>query len=138
MTKNELVSFKVLLVEDDEGFRRSLAWLLRSKFPTFLFDEAANGSEALEKVESFSPNLVFMDIRLPGQNGLEITRKIKAVHPEINVIFLTSDDYPEYREAARECGAYCFLTKGSVMPQQILDGVEELWTKWQATCAQSV
>ena len=138
MTKNDPVSFKVLLVEDNEGFRRNLAELLKSKFPTLLLDEASNGIEAMEKVESFFPNLVFMDIKLPGQNGLEITRRIKAVHPDIYVVFLTSCDYPEYREAARQCGAHGFLIKGSTTSEQIQDGVEELWTKGKASCAQSV
>jgi DNA-binding NarL/FixJ family response regulator len=138
MTKNDPVSFKVLLVEDNEDFRRNLAELLKSKFPALLLDEASNGTEAMEKVESFFPNLVFMDIKLPGQNGLEITRRIKAVHPDIHVVFLTSFDYPEYREAARECGAHGFLIKGSTTSQQILDGVEELWTKRQVSCEQSV
>jgi len=101
MPKNHPVSFKVLLVEDDEGFRRSLASLLRPKFPSFLFDEAATGTEALEKVEGFLPHLVFMDIKLPGLNGLELTRQIKTLHPEIHVVMLTSCDSPEYREAAR-------------------------------------
>jgi len=138
MTKNDPVSSKVLLVEDNEGFRRNLAGLLKSEFPALLLDEASNGTEAMEKVESFFPNLVFMDIKLPGQNGLETTRRIKAVHPDIHVVFLASGDYPEYREAARECGARGFLIKGSTTPQQIQDGVEELWTKWQGSCEQSV
>ena len=138
MTKNDPVSFRVLLVEDNVGFRRNLAELLKSKFPTLLLDEASKGIEAMEKVESFIPNLVFMDIKLPGQNGLEITRRIKAVHPDIHVVFLTSCDYPEYREAARECGAHDFLIKGSTAAEQIQDRMEELWTKWKVLCAQSV
>jgi DNA-binding NarL/FixJ family response regulator len=138
MTKNDPVSFRVLLVEDNESFRRDLARLLKSRFPTLLLDEASNSIEAMEKVESFIPNLVFMDIKLPGQNGLEITRRIKAVHPDMNVLFLTSCDYPEYREAARGCGSLCFLIKESTTPKQILDGVEELWTKGQASCKESV
>ena len=138
MTENDPVSFKVLLVEDNEVFRHDLAGLLKSKFPALLLDEASNGTEAMEKVGSFFPNLVFMDIKLPGQNGLEITRRIKAVHPDIHVVFLTSCDYPEYREAARQCGAHGFLIKGSTTSEQIQDGVEELWTKGKASCAQSV
>jgi DNA-binding NarL/FixJ family response regulator len=132
------VSFKVMLVEDQEGFRRGLAELLRSRFPSMVLDEAANGSEAMEKLKNFLPQLIFMDIKLPGQNGLEITKRIKALHPDIDVIILTSYDFPEYREAARECGAYCFLSKGSSTADQIQDVVEELWTKWKASCAQSV
>ncbi len=82
MTKNDSVPFKVMLVEDDAGFRRILAETLRSKFPTIVLDEAVNGTEALEKVENFMPQLVIMDIQLPGQNGLEITREIKTLYPE--------------------------------------------------------
>ena len=129
MRGEDSVPFKVLLVEDNHGFRRSLALLLRAIFPTFLLDEAADGIEALEKVQSFLPQLIFMDIKLPGQNGLEITREIKTLHPDINVIILTGYDSPEYREAARACGAYYFLGKGSSTSQQIQDVVEGLWTK---------
>ena len=131
MSGMDPVSFKVRLVEDQEGFRRGLAELLRSRFPSMVLDEAANGSEAMEKLKNFLPQLIFMDIKLPGQNGLEITKRIKALHPDINVIILTSYDFPEYREAARECGADCFLSKGSSTADQIQDVVEELWTKWK-------
>ena len=131
MSVKDSVPFKVMLVEDDEGFRSSLAGLLKSRFPSMVLDEAADGTEAMEKAKSFLPQLIFMDIKLPGQNGLEITKRIKALHPDINVIILTSYDFPEYREAARECGANCFLSKGSSTADQIQDVVEELWTKWK-------
>jgi DNA-binding NarL/FixJ family response regulator len=132
MSGKECVSFKVMLVEDDDGFRSSLAGLLTSRFPGILLDEAANGSEAMEKVESFLPHLIFMDIKLPDQNGLVITRRVKAFHPEIHIIMLTSYDFPEYREAARASGAYGFLSKGSSTAEEIQDLVEGLWTKCAA------
>jgi len=125
----ECRGFKVMLVEDDDGFRRSLASLLTSRFPGILLDEAANGSEAMERVESFLPHLIFMDIKLPDQNGLVITRSVKALHPEIHVIMLTSYDFPEYREAAHASGAYGFLSKGSSTAEEIQDLVEGLWTR---------
>ncbi|MGE5841563.1 MAG: response regulator transcription factor [Deltaproteobacteria bacterium] len=124
-------SFKVMLIEDDDGFRRSVAETLTTRFPSVLLYEAADSSEAMEKVNSFLPQLVFMDIRLPGQNGLELTRQIKALHPEIHVVMLTNYDFPEYREAAHECGAHCFLSKGSLTTHQIHDVVKELWEKWE-------
>jgi len=138
MSAKDSVPFKVLLVEDNEAFRRSLAGFLRARFPSIVIAEAADGTEAMEEVESFLPHLIFMDIKLPEQNGLEITKRIKALHPDINVVFLTSYDYPEYREAARACGAYYFLGKGSSTSQQIQDVVEELWTKWKTSWVQSV
>ena len=138
MSGMDSVSFKVMLVEDQEGFRRGLAELLRSRFPSMVLDEAANGSEAMEKLKNFLPQLIFMDIKLPGQNGLELTRQIKTLYPEIRVVMLTNHDLPEYREAARECGAHCFLSKGSVMIHQVHDVVEELWTEWKTSWMPSV
>jgi CheY-like chemotaxis protein len=130
--------FKVMLVEDDEGFRHSLAGILRSRFSSITLKEAADGTEAMEKVKSFLPQLIFMDIKLPGQNGLEITRRIKALHPDIDVVFLTGYDFPEYRNAARECGAYCFLSKGLSTADEIQGVVEELWKKWKPSWVQTV
>jgi DNA-binding NarL/FixJ family response regulator len=130
--------FKVMLVEDDEGFRRSLAGILRSRFSSITLEEAADGTEAMEKVKSFPPQVIFMDIKLPGQNGLEITRRIKALHPDIDVVFLTGCDFPEYSNAARECGAYCFLSKGLSTADEIQGVVEELWKKWKPSRVQTV
>jgi DNA-binding NarL/FixJ family response regulator len=118
-----------MLVEDDEGFRRSLAGLLASRFPSIAITEAVNGTEAMEKVESFIPHLIFMDIKLPDENGLEITRRVKALHPEIIVIMLTSYDFPEYREAAQKSGAHGFLSKGSSTAEEIQEVVGRLWAK---------
>jgi CheY-like chemotaxis protein len=123
-------SFKVMLVEDDEGFRRSLSGLLMSRFPSILLSEAGDGAEAMEKVEDFLPNLIFMDIKLPGQSGLELTRRIKTLHPNFHIVMLTSYDFPEYREAARARGAYHFLSKGSSTAEEIQELVEELCANW--------
>jgi DNA-binding NarL/FixJ family response regulator len=130
--------FKILLVEDNDGFRCSVAGFLRSRFPSVVVDEAANSTDAIEKVNSFPPHIIFMDISLPGQNGLEITRKIRALHPDIDVVFLTGCDFPEYSNAARECGAYCFLSKGLSTADEIQGVVEELWKKWKPSRVQTV
>jgi DNA-binding NarL/FixJ family response regulator len=89
-------------------------------------EEAENGEEALAKIETSFPHLVFMDIKLPGQNGLEVTREIKARYSEIKVIILTSYDLPEYREAATNYGADYFLSKGSSSREEILALVESV------------
>ena len=136
MSGKECVSFRIMLVEDDDGFRSSLASLLTSRFPGILLEEAANGSEAMEKVESFLPQLIFMDIKLPGQSGLEVTRRLKALHPDIQVVMLTSYDFPEYREAARASGAYGFLSKGSSTAEEIQDLVKGLWEKYTPSSMQ--
>lgn len=123
-----------MLVEDDEGFRRTLAGALMSSFPSIVVDEARDGSEAMGKLENFVPNLIFMDIKLPGQSGLVVTKRIKSLHPEVNVIILTSYDFPEYREAARASGAFGFLSKGSCTAQEIEDVVKGLWARGEPSC----
>jgi DNA-binding NarL/FixJ family response regulator len=111
---------RTLIVEDNAAFRQSFKEILQDEFPSLEINEAADGVEALQKVDSFRPQLIFMDIKLPGENGLRLTQKIKSHHPEIIVIVLTSYDLPEYREAAHRSQANYFLTKGSPT-QEILD-----------------
>jgi len=105
--------FKTMLVEDNSSFRQVVKNDLQSQFPSMNIIEAGDGIEAFQKIDSHHPNLIFMDIQLPGENGLELTRKIKADHPEIIIIILTSHDLPEYREAATQNKANYFLSKDS-------------------------
>jgi DNA-binding NarL/FixJ family response regulator len=118
--------FKTLLVEDNAPFRQSLRQMLCERFPRMVVEEAVDGEEALVKVESLLPHLVFMDIKLPGANGLEITRKIKEDYTTIKVIILTSYDFPEYREAAVQYGADHFLSKESSSREDILALVDTI------------
>ncbi len=110
----EVNGFKTLIVEDNAPFRVSLKESLEALFPSMIVQEAAEGEEALQKVESFLPGLIFMDIHLPGENGLQLTKKIKATHPALPIIILTNYDIPEYRQAAFEYGANSFIPKDSL------------------------
>ena len=129
MSKKHRDPFRVMLVEDEEDFRRILAGLLLAKFPSMALEEAADGKEAIERIRDFIPDLVFMDIQLPGENGLKVTRRIKALYPDTKVVIPTSYDFPEYREAARACGAYQFLSKGICTAEEIEDLVKGLYEK---------
>jgi DNA-binding NarL/FixJ family response regulator len=118
--------FQMLIVDDNAPFRQSLREMLREQFSTMGVEEAEDGEDALNKIETISPHLVFMDIKLPGQNGLKVTREIKARHPRVRVIILTSYDLPEYREAAENCGADYFLSKGSSSREEIITLVDSI------------
>jgi DNA-binding NarL/FixJ family response regulator len=116
--------FKILIVDDNNPFRQALKESLQMSFPTAAISEVADGGEALREVDAFLPDLIFMDIKLPGENGLELTKKIKAAHPNITIFILTSYDIPEYREAAFKCGADRFLSKTSFNPMELEDLVK--------------
>jgi len=103
--------FNTLLVEGNASFRQALSDVLLSYFPLIDVDEAGNGEEALSKVEYRRPDIIFMDVHLPGESGLEVTRKIKRVYKEIVIVILSSHALPEYRQQAFRSGADCFLSK---------------------------
>lgn len=104
--------FQALLVEDNTAFRNSLSDILHSYFPLIGVEEAMDGGEALTKVEYLRPDIIFMDIKLPDENGLEVTKKIKLVYDYIVIVILTSYNLPEYRQQAFRNGADCFIAKG--------------------------
>ncbi len=110
---------RTMTVEDNLPFREMFKGHLLSEFPSMEVIEAGNGEEAFKKLSSYPIDLVFMDIGLPGQNGLEITRKIKAKYKDVTIAMLTIYDSVEYREAATRCGADCFMTKDSIKWDQI-------------------
>jgi len=112
--------FKTLIVEDNTLFRQLLTDTLSTQFPYMVIEEAADGREALEKVDALLPDLVFMDIKLPDENGLELTNRVKTKYPQIIVVMLTNYDLPEYREAARQIGANYFIIKGSTTNEEIV------------------
>jgi len=111
---------RLLIVEDNNLFRQTLRESLQVSFPEIAIDEAANGVEALQRVNSFAPDLILMDIRLPGESGLALTKKIKATYPDIIIFMLTNYDTQECREAASRYGADRYI------PKESLKRVEEL------------
>jgi DNA-binding NarL/FixJ family response regulator len=118
--------FKTLIVEDNDTFRQTLRNLLSGRFPGMHFDEARDGKEIFYKIKDFRPDLIFMDIELPGENGLEITHQIRASGYEVVIIILTSHDMPAYREASKQCGANHFVLKGSSSAEEILSLVNAI------------
>lgn len=101
---------RVLLADDHALFRAGLASLLNA-WGVQVIGQAANGNEAIAGAREFHPDLVLMDINMPGLNGLEATRAIKTEFPDIKVIILTvSDDQEDLFEAIKS-GAEGYLLK---------------------------
>lgn len=115
-----------LLVEDNEIFRQSFKEALLTWFPSMKIEEAAEGVRALAIVQESCPQLIIMDLKLPGENGLILTRKIKQQCPETKVVILTAYAAPEYHRAAAEAGALCFATKGTLDMEDIAGLIREL------------
>ena len=93
-------------------------------FPGVAINEVADGGEALREIDAFLPDLIFMDIKLSGENGLELTKKIKAAHPNIIIFIITTYDLFEYRDAASRYGANRFLAKASFNWKELVELVK--------------
>ena len=103
--------FKILIVDPNDPFRRSLRKVLVNRFPFVDVQQASDGSKGLEMVQGFGPNLIFLEIHLPSESGLDLARQIRIDHPEIIIVMLTSYDLPEYKAAAEESGAEHLVPK---------------------------
>lgn len=116
----------ILVVENNDFFRRSFKEILRMYIPSLSVEESADGSDAIAKISSHLPDMIFMDIRLPGKSGLELTRDIKSSYPDAVICIFTSYDLPDYRKIAEEYGADHFLLKDALTGAEIAAMVKEV------------
>ena len=103
-------TIRILLVDDHQVVREGLRHMLQPEMDMQIVGEAANIEEALTQVDLLSPDVILMDIKIPGMDCIEGTRKLKEKHPSCNVIILTL--YGDYLTQAIEAGAVGFLLKG--------------------------
>jgi two-component system, response regulator YesN len=99
---------QVLVVDDQRDFCQLVARWLRKLGAGVRVELAASADEALSVMESMTPDLVITDLRMPGMDGLELTRKVKEKAPAPVVVVMTSSEPPLFRESADAAGAdYC-------------------------------
>ena len=102
-------TIRILLVDDHQVVREGLRHMLELEADMEVVGEAGDAKEALTQVESLSPEIILMDIKMPGIDGIELTRQLKEKLPSCNIIMLTL--YDEYLAQAIEAGAVGYLLK---------------------------
>ncbi|MGD9384168.1 MAG: response regulator [Desulfobacterales bacterium] len=102
-------NFKILLVDDEEEFVTTLAERLELR--GLQARAALNGEAALRMIETDTPEIVILDVLMPGLGGLEVLRRIKAQHPQIPVILLTGRGSENEGIKGMELGAFDYLMK---------------------------
>ena len=102
---------RLLIADDHDLVRRGLRGLLRREPDLEIVGEARDGREAVELGLSLVPDLILMDVRMPGMDGLEATREIKARRPEIGILMVTMHDDPDYMLEAIKSGAAGYVLK---------------------------
>jgi two-component system NarL family response regulator len=113
---------RVLIADDHDRFRRGLRMVLEADEGIEVVAEAANGEEAVARVEELAPDVVLMDVRMPHQNGIEATRTIRGAFPSTRIVMLTvSDDEDDLFDAVK-AGANGYLLK-EVSIEEVADAV---------------
>jgi DNA-binding NarL/FixJ family response regulator len=111
------MSIRVLVCDDHPVFRRGLRLLLDDVDDLQVVAEAADGEEALHALRESSPDVAIVDLNMPGPSGVEVTRRMLAVRPELAVLVLTMFDEDHLVLAALRAGARGFLVKGATAEQ---------------------
>lgn len=118
-------TLKILLVDDHEVVRLGLKALLSRNSQFQVVAEAGNATEAFDRVSRYRPDVVVMDIRLPGKNGIEATREILAQHPDIKIIMLTSYAEDELLFDAIAAGASGYVLK-QIGSSELVNALEKI------------
>ena len=109
----------VLVVDDHDLVRTGIRRMLADVSGVSVVGEAGSGEEALLRVRELKPDLVLMDVKMPGIGGLEATRKINRSHPDIKVIAVTACDEEPFPSRLLQAGASGYLTKGAALEEMI-------------------
>lgn len=108
---------RVLIVDDQEPFRSAARLVVEMTDGFEIVGEAADGESALDIVSTVAPQLVLMDVKMPGMGGIEATRRIVHDHPDTRVVVLST--YDEYEQQALDAGAVAFVSKSTFGPDEI-------------------
>jgi DNA-binding NarL/FixJ family response regulator len=104
---------RVLIADDHPVFRFGLRTLLKADPTLEIVGEAMNGKEAIAQTSELSPDVILMDLNMPGMNGIEAIRRILTDHPEVHILVLTMFDDDDSVFAAMRAGARGYLLKGA-------------------------
>jgi len=102
---------RALVVDDDTRFRQCVKRLLLSQPGIEVAGEAADGHEAILQAQSLAPDLILMDIRMGGMDGIKATRQLKDKMPGVKIVLVSLYDLEEYRDAASRSGADAYVIK---------------------------
>ncbi|HBR34223.1 MAG TPA: hypothetical protein DD734_06290 [Firmicutes bacterium] len=118
--------YRLLIADDEQLEREAIKFIIVESFPgSFTICEAANGLEVVEIALAFKPDLLFLDIKMPGINGLQAAAQINRVLPECRIIIVTAFHYFNYAKEALSLGVVDYITKPAP-PEAVVETVKRL------------
>ncbi len=117
------MTVRIVIVDDQPPFREAARLVVDLLDDFDVVGEATSGEEALAVVDALSPDLVLMDINLPGMSGVEATRRLRAAHPEVVTVLVSTYEVEDLPRGADSSGALAYVHKEHLDA----DLVEQLW-----------
>ncbi len=124
------MAVRVLIVDDQEPFRLAARMVVEATDGFEVVGDAETGEDSVEAAHELDPDLVLMDVNLPGINGLEATRRILDGSTRVVILLLSTYEEAEYAPRAAECGAAAYIPKSSLSPERLTEA-------WAAATAAS-
>lgn len=118
-----MAPLRILIADDHEVFRRGLRSLLELRDDWQICGEAENGLDVIKKAKELKPDIVVLDISMPGLSGLEATRVIRSESALSEIVIVSQHDSPAMLRAALDAGAHCYVSKNQVS-RDLLAAVE--------------
>jgi two-component system invasion response regulator UvrY len=114
----------VLIVDDQEAFRAAARTVVAASRGFSVAAEAASGEQAIELSSTIAPDIVLMDINLPGINGLQATSRIVSASPQVRVLLMSTYRVEDLPADARDCGATAYVHKEDLSPALLREFAE--------------
>ena len=119
------MTVQVLICDDQDAFRAAAREVVNATQGFEVVGESKTGEDSVLATARLHPDLVLMDVQLPGIDGLEASRRIKAAHPEVAVLLLSTYDPEDFAARIAGSGAIAFIPKAAFGP----DGLAEAWAR---------
>jgi DNA-binding NarL/FixJ family response regulator len=126
------MTVRVMIVDDQAPFRMAARMVVDATEGFEVAGEAETGEDSVELARELSPDLVLMDVNLPGIDGLDATRRILSASDTVVVLLLSTYEEAEYAPRAAECGASAYIPKASFGPDRLEAAWAEAHTAGQA------
>jgi DNA-binding NarL/FixJ family response regulator len=123
LKKRRVMAIRILLADDHPIVRQGLKTLLEGQSGWEVVGEASDGLEALDKADRLQPDVLVLDVTMPGMNGLETCRLLRQRAPEVEILFVTQHDSPQMMREALDAGARGYVVKSNAA-RDLLEAVK--------------